>query len=397
MITFESVCARDVPDPRTVTPHVLPLYLTSSYDFDSIDHQIDVFSKKEKGHVYSRYGNPTVEAVAKKIADLEVHGTGLDAHGIMMSSGMSAIHTLLLSVMKSGDKVLTQGNLYGGTTELLLKVGARCGIETILTDLSDENAVDDLLRSDPAIKLVYFETPSNPTLQCIDIAAISDVCKKYGRFTAIDNTFPTPYLQQPFRYGVDFIIHSTTKYLNGHGNSIAGVLIGCDVEFMRTRAWETMVLIGTNPGPLDAWLVHQGMKTLPLRMDRHCENAMTLALFLEGHERVSRVNYTGLRSHPDHVLAKAQMKDFGGMLSFEVKGGYDGAVEVLRKIKFCKLAPTLGDVDTLVLHPVSSSHRNIDPEIRERNGITDGLIRVSVGIEGVEDIIGDLEQALNQN
>ena len=217
---------------------------------------------------------------------------------------------------------------------------------------------------------------------------------QYHCIAAIDNTFPTPYLQQPFRFGVDYIVHSTTKYLNGHGNGISGVLVGSDIEFMKTRMWEMMKLIGSNGNPFDAWLTHNGMKTLALRMDRHCANAMALASFLEGHPAVSRVNYIGLESHPHHDIAQRQMRDFGGMLSFELKGGLEAGVEMMRRIKFCTLAPTLGDVDTLILHPASMSHINIDREIRLRNGITDGLIRVSVGIEDAEDIIGDVAQAL---
>jgi methionine-gamma-lyase len=394
MASFDSICVREVPDPRTTKSHILPLYMTSSYSFDSIDEQIDVFNKKKSGHTYSRYGNPTVEAVANKITHLECFDSDVNGHGIMFSSGMAALHTLLISTLKSGDAVLTQGNLYGGSTELLLKIGPRCGIDPILTDLTDLENVEDTLKSNAAIKLIYFETPTNPTLQCVDIAAICKLAKKYDCLTAVDNTFATPYLQRPFKFGVDFIMHSTTKYLNGHGNSIAGILVGRDKEMMQTQVWGTMKLIGTNPGPMDAWLVHNGMKTLTLRMDRHCSNAMAIAEFLDAHPNVTLVNYIGLPNHPYHEIAKQQMSGFGGMLSFEVKGGLEPALNVIRQLKFCTLAPTLGDVDTLVLHPVTSSHLNVSEEMRERNGITDGMIRLSVGIEGVEDIIGDLRQAL---
>ncbi len=394
MPSFDSICVREVPDPRTTKPHILPLYMTSSYAFESIDDQIKIFNKQKSGHTYSRYGNPTVEAVAHKITQLECFNTDIEGHGIMFSSGMAALHTLLLSTLKSGDAVLTQGNLYGGSTELLLKIGPRCGIKPILTDLTDLENVERELQTNPSIKLIYFETPTNPTLQCVDIAAICTLAKKYSCLTAVDNTFATPYLQRPFKFGVDFIMHSTTKYLNGHGNSIAGVLVGRDKEFMQSQVWGTMKLIGTNPGPMDVWLVHQGMKTLTLRMDRHCRNAQTIAEYLDDHPKVSFVNYIGLPRHRYHEIAKKQMTGFGGMLSFEVKGGMEAALTVLRKLRFCTMAPTLGDVDTLVLHPVTSSHLNVPPEIRKQNGITDGMIRLSVGIEGVEDIMHDLHQAL---
>jgi len=393
MSGFDSICVQDVHDPRTTTPHILPLYLTSSFSFDSIDQGIRIFQKEESGHVYGRYGNPTIEAVASKIARLESFDLEEDAFGIMCSSGMAAIHTLILSLLKSGDKILTQGNLYGGTAEQFTKVMFRCGIETILADLTRSDEAERLLKMHE-IKLIYFETPSNPTCSCIDIAAISEIGRKHGIPIVVDNTYATPYLQRPLSLGVDFVIHSTTKYLNGHGNSIAGVIVGRDTEFMRTKVWETMKLTGTNSSPMEAWLVHQGMKTLPLRMDRHSSNANALASHLASHPAVARVNYTGLPTHPHHALASRQMMAHGGMLSFELKGGLEAGVHAMRKMKFCTLAPTLGDVDTLILHPASMSHLNIPREIREANGITDGLIRVSVGIEHAGDIIADIDQAI---
>ncbi|NUQ63046.1 MAG: PLP-dependent transferase [Pirellulales bacterium] len=217
------------------------------------------------------------------------------------------------------------------------------------------------------------------------------IARQYGRFSAVDNTFCTPYLQQPFQYGVDFIVHSTTKYLNGHGNSIAGAIVGRDLELMKGRVWQAMKLTGTNANPWDAWLTHNGMKTLALRMDRHSANALAVAQFLENHPKVERVNYNGLPSHPDHALAKKQMRAFGGMLSFELKGGLEAGIHLMNSLRFCTLAPTLGDVDTLALHPASMSHINIPKEVRLQNGITDGLVRLSVGIENVQDIIADLE------
>lgn len=394
-MNIHSYTVKELPDNRTTAPHVLPIYATSSFVFDDIDQGIDIFRNIESGHVYSRYANPTVDMVAAKIAGLETHGLGLEAHAVMTSSGMSAISTLLLGVLKSGGKVLTQGNLYGGTTELLTAIFGQFGVETAMTDLRDLNRVEDLLRQDKNIRLLYCETPANPTLACVDIRALADLAHRHGVLCAIDNTFPTPLLQQPFAHGVDFIIHSTTKYLNGHGNSIAGVIVGSDKERMRKHVWRAMKLAGTNCSPFEAWLTHNGIKTLALRMQQHCANALALAEFLEKHPAVERVNYPGLNSHPDHTLASRQMRGgFGGMLSFELKGGLEAGIRCMNRVRFCALAPTLGDVDTLLLHPASSSHLNVAKEIREQNGITDGMIRVSVGIEAVEDIIGDLEQAM---
>ncbi len=393
---FDSLCAKEVKDPRTTAPHVLPIYATSSFAFETIDEGIDIFTGKTTGHVYGRYGNPTIEAVAEKIATLETHGLDLEAHGILFSSGMSAITTLLMAVLKSGDKILTQGNLYGGTTELFLKILGPLGIETVLTDLKDLNRVEELVRADQSIRMLYFETPANPTLACVDIAALSDIARRHGRYSAVDNTFCTPYLQQPFAHGVDFIVHSTTKYLNGHGNSIAGAVIGHDPDLMKGRVWQAMKLTGTNANPWDAWLTHNGMKTLALRMDRHSANALAVAEFLEKHPAVERVNYNGLPSHPDHALAKQQMRAFGGMLSFELKDGLEAGIRLMNHLRFCTLAPTLGDVDTLVLHPASMSHINIPKEVRLQNGITDGLVRLSVGIESAADIVADLEQGMSE-
>jgi methionine-gamma-lyase len=393
-IGFGSFCVHEFKDQRTTKPHQLPLYATSSFELESIEQGIEIFTGKEKGHVYGRYGNPTIDTVAEKIAQMEAHGLDMEASGILVSSGMSAISTLLLSILKSGDKILTQGNLYGGTTELLTKVMGPFEVETLMTNLQDLDKVEQYLKENSSIKLLYFETPANPTLACVDIEALCKLAKKYEVYTAVDNTFCTPYLQQPFKFGVDFIIHSTTKFINGHGNSIAGAIIGRDTEIMRKKVWTTMKLAGTNCNPWDAWLINNGMKTLELRMDRHSENALAIAKYLEKHPKVERVNYNGLESHPDHAIAIKQMRAFGGMLSFELKGGLDDGIAFMNKIQFCTLAPTLGDVDTLILHPASMSHINIPKEIRLRNGITDGLVRLSVGIENVEDIIADLEQAM---
>ncbi|MBL7807839.1 MAG: aminotransferase class I/II-fold pyridoxal phosphate-dependent enzyme [Saprospiraceae bacterium] len=393
---FDSLTVKERPENRTTAPHVLPLYATSSFDFENIDQGIEIFKNIESGHVYSRYANPTVDTVAAKIADLEAYGLGIQASAVMTSSGMSAISTLMLGVLKSGDKVLSQANLYGGTTELLKSILSPLGIEPVFTDLKNLEQVEGLLRNDPAIRMLYCETPANPTLACVDIAALSALARQYGAISAIDNTFATPLLQQPFALGVDYVIHSTTKYLNGHGNSIAGVVVGRDPEAMRKGVWKAMKLVGTNCSPFEAWLTNNGIKTLALRMERHCFNAQKLAEYLESHPAVARVNYPGLPSHPDHALASRQMKGgFGGMLSFELKGGLEAGLTCMNRIRFCSLAPTLGDVDTLILHPASSSHLAIPKDVRLENGITDGLIRISVGIENIADIVADLTQAID--
>ncbi len=392
-LSFQSYCVKEFQRNESTKPHQLPIYATSSFDFDKIDDGIDIFTGKTNGHVYSRYGNPTVDTVANKLAYLEAYDTGLNAYGFLTSSGMSAISTLMLGTLKQGDKILTQGNLYGGTTELFIKVLGNIGIKPIFINLKDKEAVQQELDSDSSIKMIYLETPANPTLACIDIKWIASIAKNKGILTAIDNTFCTPLIQQPLALGIDFVVHSTTKYINGHGNSIAGVVIGHHEEYKKGIG-TTMKLAGTNCNPWDAWLINNGIKTLSLRMEKHCSNAQTLAEYLDAHSKVSLVNYNGLPSHTDHELAKSQMRGFGGMLSFEVKAGMKEALSFMDNLKFCSLAPTLGDVDTLVLHPVTSSHLNVDRTLREANGISEGLVRVSVGIEDVNDIISDIEQAL---
>ena len=394
-VRFGSFCVKEGQDTRTTKPHVLPIYATSSFEFEDIQQGINIFEGKEEGHVYGRYGNPTVNTIEQKLAQLEVFGSDDQASAVMFSSGMSAISTLLMACLRPGDKVLTQGNIYGGTTELFNKVFANYQIETVLTNLTDAETTEETIKQDSAIKMIYFETPSNPSLACIDIAKMAEIAKRHNLITVVDNTFCTPYLQQPLNMGIDFVLHRTTKYLNGHGNGIAGVVVSKDIDFMKEKVWTAMKLIGTNSNPFDAWLVNNGLKTLELRMDRHCANALAVAQFLHDHPKVAFANYPGLKTHPHHDIAAGQMTQFGGMLSFELKGGLDAGLEFMNSIKFCTLAPTLGDVDTLVLHPASSSHIKVDKAIREANGITDGLIRLSTGIENVEDIIEDLEQAMS--
>lgn len=392
-ISFESLCVKDGADKLTTKPHQMPIYATSSFEFSSIEEGIDIFTGKSSGHVYGRYGNPTIDSIAQKIADMEGFGLDIEPFGLMCSSGMSAISTVIMALTNQGDKILTQGNLYGGTTELFKSTLARFGVTPIFTNLSDRKNVKATLKAHPEIKVIYLETPTNPTISVLDLKEIADLARANDILTVVDNTFCTPYLQQPFKFGIDFSIHSTTKYLNGHGNSISGLIVGKD-QSHHQAVWKCLKLMGTNCNPFDAWMLNIGIKTLKLRMDKHSSNAMAVAEYLEQHSAVAKVNYCGLPSHPQHSIAQKQMSQFSGMLSFEIVGGIQAGISFMNKIKFATLAPTLGDVDTLILHPASMSHLNVDKEIRERNGITDGLIRLSVGIESVEDIIADLEQAL---
>lgn len=394
-ISFESICVHEPKDTKRNKPHILPIYASSSFEFESINEGIDIFTGEKEGYVYSRYANPTMDSVANKLAQLESFGIDKEAVAYLTSSGMSAISTLITGILDKGDKILTQANLYGGTTELINKIFTRFGIEPIFTNFKDLEKVESILNSDSSIKMVYLESPANPTLACVNLEKLAGLGKRYQAYTVIDNTFCTPYLQQPLKFGIDFVIHSTTKYLNGHGNSTSGAIISLHRDIMHEKVWTALKLLGTNCNPFDAWLLNNGLKTLVLRMDKHVQNAQALAEFLENHPKVEKVNYTGLKSHPDHELASKQMKGHGGMLSFEVKGGIEAGMKFMNHISFCTLAPTLGDVDTLILHPASMSHKNVPREIRLENEITDGLIRVSVGIEDISDLKEDLGEALN--
>ena len=378
-------------DPRYA--HLTPIYASSTYVYDTAEQGMKRFSGEEPGYIYSRWGNPTLTEAAEKIAALETFGLDVEVKGILHASGMAAISTLLFANLKAGDKVLSHFSLYGGSNELLYKVLPEFHVEPIIADLRNLEEVEGIIKSNPGIKLMYLETPANPTIQCVDIAELSRIAKRHNLIVACDNTFATPYLQQPFKYDVDFVVHSTTKFLNGHGTAIGGVLLGRDAAFMDTKATKVHRLLGGNSNGFDAFLLIQGIKTLEVRMDRHCSNAMEVAHFLEKHKAVARVNYSGLPSHPDHKVALKQMRHPGAMLSFELKGGLQAGIDFMNKLKMCIRTVSLGTVDTLLSHPASMTHYSVPKEQKEKYGITDGLIRMNVGIENLQDILADLEQA----
>jgi methionine-gamma-lyase len=375
--------------------HQTPIYASSTYVYETAEQGMRRFSGEEQGYIYSRWGNPTVTEAAEKIAALETFGLNMEVKSILHASGMAAISTLMLGILQPGDKIITHYSLYGGTEELINKILPGLGITAVITDLRELNKTEEILKADKAIKLMYLETPANPTLQCVDLEELSNLAKQYYLVVACDNTFATPFLQQPFRFEIDFVVHSTTKFLNGHGTAIGGVLLGRDIELMNTRITKVHRLLGGNSNPFDAFLLIQGIKTLELRMERHCHNAMEVAYFLENQPEVAKVNYTGLASHPDHYTAVKQMRHPGGMLSFELKNGLEGGIEFMNKLKMCVRTVSLGTCDTLLSHPASMSHHGVPQEERLKYGITDGLIRMNVGIENLQDIFTDLGQALS--
>lgn len=376
--------------------HQTPIYASSTYVYDTAEQGMRRFSGQEEGFIYSRWGNPTIREAEEKITALETFGLNIEAKGILHASGMAAISTLLLATLRSGDKIITHYSLYGGTDDIMRTLLPTFGITAVIVDLRDTNKVEGIIKADPAIKLMYLETPANPTIQIVDIEELTGIAKKHRLLVACDNTFATPYLQQPFQFGVDFIVHSTTKFLNGHGTAIGGIMIGRDVEWMRTKITKTHRVLGGNANPFDAFLLTQGIKTLEVRMDRHCSNAMAAAQYLEKHKAIAKVNYEGLPSHVSYAVAQKQMRKPGGMLSFELKQGFEGGKRFMDALQMCTRTVSLGTVDTLLSHPASMTHYSVPKEAREQFGITDGLIRMNVGIETVDDIIADLEQALRK-
>ena len=328
--------------------HLTPIYASSTYTFDNADQGMQRFSGGEKGYIYSRWGNPTITEAEEKISALEgfgikeKNGSPMALKTILHASGMSAISTLLIGSLKTGDKILTHYSLYGGTQELLEKVLPSLGIEAIIIDLRDPAKAAEAIKANRKIRMLYLETPANPTIQCVDIEELTRLGKSNDLLVAVDNTFATPYLQQPFRFGVDFVLHSTTKFLNGHGTAIGGALTGRDIEFMNGPLTKVHRLMGGNSNPFDAFLLTLGMKTLELRMERHCHNAMELAGFLEQHPAISRVNYLGLDSHPDFYIGARQMRHPGAMMSFEMKAGLEAAKQFIDKLQMCIRAVSLG-------------------------------------------------------
>ena len=397
---FSSVAIHGGHEADPNYAHLTPIYASSTYVFDEAEQGMRRFSGEEKGYIYSRWGNPTITEAEQKIAALEsfgiadTDGNPIALKAILHSSGMAAISTLMIGTLNAGDKILTHYSLYGGAQELVEKILPPLGIEAVIVDLRDLQKAADAINADSKIKMLYLETPANPTIQCVDMDELTRLAKYKNLMVAVDNTFATPYLQQPFQYGVDYVLHSTTKFLNGHGTAIGGVLIGKDVEHMSGHITKVHRLLGGNSNAFDAFLLTMGMKTLEVRMQRHCHNAMEVAGFLEQHPAISKVNYLGLPSHPDFNTAAKQMRHPGAMLSFEMKDGLEAAKNFIDKLQMCIRAVSLGTCDTLLSHPASMTHHGVPKEKREQYGITDGLIRMSVGIENVQDIIMDLNSSL---
>lgn len=367
--------------------HCTPIFQTSTFVFENAEQGARRFLGKEEGFVYTRLGNPTTRLFEKRLADLE----GAE-DACAFASGMGAISASVLSEVRAGDHVVCCDVVYGCTYDFFSRTISRFGVDVSFVDTSNPDLVRKAIHKNT--KLVFIETPANPTMKLSDIAAISKLAHKAGLLLVVDNTFATPFFQKPIALGADVCIHSCTKYLGGHGDLIAGVVCGSKGHIKKARHMLTDV--GAVLSPFCAWLILRGMKTLGVRMEKHEANALAVAKFLESHKKVERVNYPGLSSFPKHALAKKQMSGFSGMLSFELKGGIKAGRKLMNSVKLCSLAVSLGCVDSLVQHPASMTHAVVPREQKLKAGITDGLVRISVGIEDVEDIIADLEHALSK-
>jgi len=365
---------------------ITPIYQTSTFAFRNAQEGADRFAGKAEGYIYTRIGNPTINALEVAMAQLE-NGVG----GVATSSGMSAVATVYLALLSAGDHVVSQASVYGPSRILMEKHMSRFGVESTFLDTTNLAAVKAAIR--PNTKIIYVESPGNPGMQVTDLVAVVELARAHGALVVVDNTFASPYLQRPLDLGCDVVLHSITKFINGHADVVGGVLVAKD-EAVYKQLRGMMVMSGCNMDPHQAWLVSRGLKTLSIRIDRAQQSAMEIAKWLEQHPKIEWVSYLGLPSHPQFELVKKQMKGPGAMLSFEVKGGVEGGRRLMDAVKLATLAVSLGGVETLISHPASMTHASMGKEARLASGISDGLVRYSVGIENVEDLIADLDQAL---
>lgn len=388
-----------IGQPQTVS-HTGAIYQTSTFIFKNSEEGAKLFAGEESGYIYTRLGNPSVRLLEAKInalegAEVKKKDPNVRVSTLAFSSGMAAISSTLLALLSKGDTVILGDVLYGATEHLASNVLNKFGIKSVEVDTSNLAEVERVIRENPTAKAILFETPTNPLLVVSDIRRVSDIVKGVNPQikVIVDNTFATPYLQRPLEMGADIVVHSTTKYICGHGTVVGGLMTTTDDQ-VKNAVYMVIKDVGGNPGPFDSWLVNLGLKTLPVRMEKHCSNAMEIAKYLSKHPKVDKVHYPGLPSSPYYDLAKRQMKDFGGMIGLELKGGYAAGKKLMDNIKIFSLAVSLGCVDSLIQHPASMTHACVPKEKRLKGGITDGLVRVSVGIEDLPDLIEALERGL---
>ncbi|MHC1705148.1 MAG: PLP-dependent aspartate aminotransferase family protein [Tenuifilaceae bacterium] len=365
----------------------VPIYQTSTFRFKSAQHGADCFSGKSNGYIYTRIGNPTIRAFEQNIAELE---NGFD--GIATSSGMGAVSSVYMALLSAGSHIISSDAVYGPARGLLEQDFSRYNVEASFVNTSKIENIIAAIK--PNTKVLYIETPANPTLDITDIAACSKIAKEHNLLLVVDNTFCSPYLQKPLDLGADVVLHSITKFINGHADIVGGVIVAKNPELYK-KIRHSMVYMGCNMDPTQAFMVIRGVKTLAIRIERAQENAIQVAKFLESHPKVAWIKFPGLESHPQFELAKKQMKGFGSMMSFGLKGGFEAGRKLMDNVHLALLAVSLGGVETLIQHPASMTHAGVSKENKIAAGITDDLVRFSVGIEDVEDIIEDLNHGLN--
>jgi len=366
----------------------IPIYMTNNFVFEDVAQGAARCRSPEYGDLYTRISNPNNNELGRALAALEGGEVGLP-----FATGMAAISTLALTLLKAGDHVLCDDTTYSATAWLFREMLPKFGVETTFLDFTDIKKVRASMR--PNTKLVIYETPCNPTMKVIDIAEISAIAREAGAVSVVDSTFATPFLTRPLELGADIVMHSSTKYICGHGDATGGILVG-PKALMEPIHGDGLKNLGGTASPFNSFLMLRGLKTLALRMERHCKTAMAIAEYLDGHPKVARVYYPGLPAHPQYETAKRQMKAFGGLLTFDLKGGMDAGIALMNNLKLCALAVSLGEANTLVSHPASMTHWYIPREDRLAAGITDGLVRLSTGLENVDELIADLEQGLEQ-
>jgi methionine-gamma-lyase len=367
-----------------------PLHLTSTFAFETAEQGGARFAGEASGHIYTRISNPTTDLLEQRMASLE----GGEA-AVAMASGMGAITSVLWSFLRAGDELITDKTLYGCTFSFFQHGLSRFGVKVRHVDLTNPLALETAMSDDT--KVVYFETPANPNMRLVDIAAISAIAKRHGAKTVVDNTYATPVQTRPLEHGADIVVHSATKYLGGHGDLVAGIAIGSAENMAEVRMVGVKDMTGAVLAPFNAMLILRGLKTLELRVERHAQNGLRVAQMLEQSPSVRSVHYPGLESFPQHALAKRQMNGFGGMIAFELSGGYSAGIAMMNRLNLIRRAVSLGDAETLIQHPASMTHSTYSREEREAHGISEGLVRISVGLENVEDVIADLHQALGTN
>jgi methionine-gamma-lyase len=396
-----AIQAEEMDNPHHA--HIMPIYQSTTFAFPDVRTGQEIFSQNQPGYYYSRIDNPNAAQLAKKYAILE----GIDlirarpeippeqvVAGKVFASGMAAIATAVLAKCKPGDSLIAQSALYSHTYSFLEQFAPKYGIRVIWVEGQKPESWEKAFQAHSRAEMVVVETPANPTMDIVDLGHVIQFAREQGAWVMVDNTFATPYCQRPLGLGADLVVHSTTKYLSGHGLIVGGAVISPHLSFMHTDLQHTAALYGGSPSPFDAWQANIGLKTFGVRMAQHCKNAMAAAQYLCGHSKIATVYYPGLPEFPGYETARKQMSDFGGMLSFELKDGYKAGEKLMNSLRLVTLAVSLGNIDSLIQHPASMTHHNVAAEDRAKIGITDGLVRFSVGIENIEDILADLEQGL---